>query len=93
MANWFINLLQVFGGTGAPFGNKCSNDVIVWKTCVGDAKLQILDVSGTRPPGQYGQAIFCNDGYFYSIGGTDGFAYNCDVYRLVCNYFMLNLYE
>lgn len=76
-------MLQIFGGTGAPFGNKCSNDVIVWKTCVGDAKLQTLDVSGTRPPGQYGQAIFCNDGYFYSIGGTDGFAYNCDVYRLV----------
>ncbi|XP_021185054.2 kelch domain-containing protein 10 homolog [Helicoverpa armigera] len=74
--------LMIFGGTGAPFGNKCSNDVIVWRTCNEDARLQILEVTGTRPPGQYGQAILCHDGCFYTVGGTNGFAYNCDIYRL-----------
>ncbi|CAH0406378.1 unnamed protein product [Chilo suppressalis] len=74
--------LMIFGGTGAPFGNRCSNDVIVWRTCPGDARLQVLDVTGIRPPGLYGQAILCHDGFFYTIGGTNGFAYNCDIYRL-----------
>ncbi|KAJ2952939.1 hypothetical protein O0L34_g7310 [Tuta absoluta] len=74
--------LMIFGGTGAPFGNKCSNDVITWRTCPGDARLQILEATGTRPPGQYGQAILCHDGHFYTVGGTNGFAYNCDIYRL-----------
>lgn len=74
--------LMIFGGTGAPFGNRCSNDVIVWRTCNGDAKLKILDVQGTVPSGQYGQSVLCHDGYFYTIGGTNGYAYNCDIYRL-----------
>ncbi|CAG9783896.1 unnamed protein product [Diatraea saccharalis] len=74
--------LMIFGGTGAPFGNRCSNDVIVWRTCAGDARLQVLDVTGTRPPGLYGQAILCHNGCFYTVGGTNGFAYNCDIYRL-----------
>ncbi|XP_014370287.2 kelch domain-containing protein 10 homolog [Papilio machaon] len=74
--------LMIFGGTGAPFGNKCSNDVITWRTNPGDAKLEILNVTGIRPPGQYGQSILCHNGYFYTIGGTNGFAYNCDIYRL-----------
>ncbi|XP_032514024.1 kelch domain-containing protein 10 homolog [Danaus plexippus] len=74
--------LMIFGGTGAPFGNKCSNEVITWRTCNGDARLQILDVTGFRPPPQYGQSILCYDGNFYAIGGTNGFAYNCDIYKL-----------
>lgn len=74
--------LMIFGGTGAPFGNKCSNDVIAWKASPGDAKLLVLEATGSKPPGQYGQAILCHDGYFYTIGGTNGFAYNSDIYRL-----------
>lgn len=74
--------LMIFGGTGAPFGNRCSNDVIVWRTGSKEAKLQILDVTGNRPPGQYGQSVLCHDGGFYAIGGTNGFAYNCDIFRL-----------
>ncbi|KAL4711694.1 hypothetical protein ACJJTC_003461 [Scirpophaga incertulas] len=74
--------LMIFGGTGAPFGHKCSNDVTVWHANPGDARLQILDVTGSKPPGLYGQAIFCHDGYFYTMGGTNGYAYNCDIYRL-----------
>lgn len=76
-------MLQIFGGTGEPFGHKCSNDVIVWRTNPGDAKLNILEVAGNRPPGLYGQSILCHDGMLYTIGGTNGFAYNCDIYRLV----------
>ncbi|XP_041977708.1 kelch domain-containing protein 10 homolog [Aricia agestis] len=74
--------LMIFGGTGAPFGNKCSNDLITWRAAAGDAKFQVLEVTGTRPPGQYGQSIICYDGYFYTIGGTNGFAYSCDIFRL-----------
>ncbi|XP_028162153.1 kelch domain-containing protein 10 homolog [Ostrinia furnacalis] len=74
--------LMIFGGTGAPFGNKCSNDVFLWRAYSGEKKLQIMEVSGTKPPGLYGQSVFCHDGYFYTIGGTNGFAYNCDIFRL-----------
>ncbi|XP_034840562.1 kelch domain-containing protein 10 homolog [Maniola hyperantus] len=74
--------LMIYGGTGAPFGNKCGNDVITWRTCDGDAKFEVLDVTGPRPPGQYGQSILCHNGAFYTIGGTNGYAYNCDIYRL-----------
>ncbi|CAH1645954.1 unnamed protein product [Spodoptera littoralis] len=74
--------LMIFGGTGAPFGNKCNNDVIVWHTCNEDTRLHILEATGIRPPAQYGQAILCHDGCFYTIGGTNGFVYNCDIYRL-----------
>lgn len=76
-------MLQIFGGTGEPFGHKCSNDVIVWRANPGDAKLNILDATGNRPPGLYGQSILCHNGALYTIGGTNGFAYNCDIYRLV----------
>lgn len=74
--------LMIFGGTGAPFGNKCNNDVIVWRTSNEDTRLHILEATGIRPPAQYGQAILCHDGCFYTIGGTNGFVYNCDIYRL-----------
>lgn len=66
--------------------------MIVWRTCNEDARLQILDVTGTRPPGQYGQAILCHDGYFYTVGGTNGFAYNCDIYRYLFSYCLIILY-
>lgn len=72
---------QIYGGTGAPFGSKCSNDLIVWRTEPGDARLQIADVQGSKPPGQYGQSVVSYDGHFYTIGGTNGFAYNSDIYR------------
>ncbi|VVC92686.1 kelch domain-containing protein 10 homolog [Leptidea sinapis] len=74
--------LMIFGGTGSPFGLKCSNDVIVWRTSSDDAKLEVLQVSGTRPLGHYGQSILCHNGCLYTIGGTNGFAYNCDIYKL-----------
>ncbi|KAM3963037.1 scruin like at the midline [Aphomia sociella] len=73
--------IMIFGGTGAPFGYRCSSDLIVWRTS-SDEKLKVLDVKGTIPPGQYGQSVLCHDGHFYTIGGTNGYAYNCDIYRL-----------
>ncbi|XP_053625859.1 kelch domain-containing protein 10 homolog [Plodia interpunctella] len=74
--------LMVHGGTGAPFGSKCSNDVLVWRTQADDNRLQVLDVTGSRPPGLYGQSILCYDGGFYTVGGTNGYSYNCDIFRL-----------
>lgn len=40
-----------------------------------------VEVNGELPPAQYGQTILYHDGFLYTIGGTEGFSYNCDVYR------------
>ncbi|XP_013194616.1 kelch domain-containing protein 10 homolog [Amyelois transitella] len=74
--------LLVYGGTGAPFGNKCNNDVLVWRTNSTEERIEPIHVTGPRPPAQYGQAVFCYDGGFYTVGGTNGYSYNCDIYRL-----------
>ncbi|GBP14517.1 Kelch domain-containing protein 10 homolog [Eumeta japonica] len=79
------NYLMIYGGTGSPFGSKCSNDVTIWHVPKGechDAHLKLLTTKGQRPPGQYGQSVLCHKGYFYTIGGTNGFDYNCDIHRL-----------
>ncbi|XP_022124209.2 kelch domain-containing protein 10 homolog [Pieris rapae] len=74
--------LMIHGGTGFHFGNKCSNDVIIWNTKYCNNSLEVLEVTGARPPGQYGQSILCHNNYFYTIGGTNGHEYNCDIHRL-----------
>lgn len=40
-----------------------------------------VKVKGDLPPAQYGQAIVYHDGHLYTIGGTEGFDYTCDIYR------------
>lgn len=50
-----------------------------------------IAVKGDVPPAQYGQTILYHDGFLYTIGGTEGFDYTCDVYRyykvsLIINY-------
>ncbi|KAI8434763.1 hypothetical protein MSG28_003281, partial [Choristoneura fumiferana] len=48
--------LMIFGGTGAPFGNKCSNDVIAWKTspvCCGMAEASEVGEATTVVPGPH----------------------------------------
>ena len=37
------------------------------------------------PPPQYGTAVFFSDNCFYTIGGTDGYNYTCDVSKLDLN--------
>lgn len=75
------NLLISHGGTGYPFGECCSNDCHIFSTgqnrCVSR-----LTVEGDLPTAQYGPGIVIHDNYLYTIGGTTGFDYSCDVYRL-----------
>ncbi|XP_055629273.1 kelch domain-containing protein 10 homolog isoform X2 [Toxorhynchites rutilus septentrionalis] len=76
------NLLIVFGGTGFPFGVNCSNKLYVCEPAKKPKEMMEIEVKGDLPPAQYGQTIVFHDGFLYTIGGTEGFDYTCDVYRL-----------
>lgn len=41
-----------------------------------------IKTDGQEPLPQYGQALVYHHGYLYTIGGTTGFAYTCDIHRL-----------
>ncbi|XP_068143978.1 kelch domain-containing protein 10 homolog [Drosophila tropicalis] len=77
------NVLISHGGTGYPFGESCSNDCYVY--CAGNTGIsgvERLKVTGDLPTAQYGPGIVIHKHYLYTIGGTTGFDYTCDVYRL-----------
>lgn len=73
----------IYGGTGFPFGESCSNRVfIVQPYAQPTAVIRELSTSGDAPLAQYGQSILVRDGHLYVVGGTTGFDYSCDVHRL-----------
>ncbi|XP_053685473.1 kelch domain-containing protein 10 homolog [Sabethes cyaneus] len=74
--------LVVYGGTGFPFGVNCSNRLYVCQPGKKPKEMTEVEVNGELPPAQYGQTILYHDGFLYTIGGTEGFSYTCDVYRL-----------
>lgn len=74
--------LIVFGGTGFPFGVNCSNRLYVCQPERKPKEMAQIEVKGDLPPAQYGQTILYHDGHLYTIGGTEGFDYTCDIYRL-----------
>nr|XP_016941110.1 kelch domain-containing protein 10 homolog [Drosophila suzukii] len=78
------NVLISHGGTGFPFGESCSNDCYVYCTPSAGATtgVQRLKVRGDLPTAQYGPGIVIHKHFLYTIGGTTGFDYTCDVYRL-----------
>ncbi|BFG03244.1 kelch domain-containing protein 10 homolog [Drosophila madeirensis] len=78
------NVLISHGGTGYPFGESCSNDCYVYRTASVGATPAVnrLKVTGDLPTAQYGPGIVIHKNYLYTIGGTTGFDYTCDVYRL-----------
>ncbi|ALC42409.1 slim [Drosophila busckii] len=76
------DVLISHGGTGYPFGESCSNDCYVYRTGDAGAGVERLKVSGDLPTAQYGPGIVIHKHYLYTIGGTTGFDYSCDVYRL-----------
>lgn len=41
-----------------------------------------ISTTGEHPLPQYGQALVCEGGYLYTIGGTTGYDYTCDIHRL-----------
>ncbi|XP_054278630.1 kelch domain-containing protein 10-like [Macrosteles quadrilineatus] len=77
------NILMVYGGTGVPFGANCSNDLFICDLSKSnDLKFEVIVALGNSPQPQYGQAILLIDDYLYTIGGTTGFQYSCDIHRL-----------
>ncbi|EZA56905.1 hypothetical protein DMN91_001318 [Ooceraea biroi] len=73
------NMLMVYGGTGVPFGERCSNQLYVCN--VDDGIMKVVPATGDSPEPQYGQALVCHNPYLYTVGGTTGYEYTCDIHR------------
>ncbi|XP_015431512.1 PREDICTED: kelch domain-containing protein 10 homolog [Dufourea novaeangliae] len=73
------NTLIVYGGTGVPFGDSCSNSLYLCHLEVG--KMYVVLAKGDLPDPQYGQAVICHGLYLYTVGGTTGYEYTCDIHR------------
>lgn len=76
-------ILMVFGGTGVPFGARCSQHLYLCDLTK-EEKLSFhkVDTTGNIPPPLYGQAVVLNGQYLYTVGGTTGYEYSADVHRL-----------
>lgn len=77
--------MQVYGGTGFPFGVSASHNLYAYRTVPKEkgftTKMIRVKTSGVAPEQLYGQAIINHGNYIYVIGGTTGFSYSCDVHR------------
>ncbi|OXU26255.1 hypothetical protein TSAR_008733 [Trichomalopsis sarcophagae] len=71
--------LVIHGGTGVPFGENCNNNVYICN--VKDGEMHIIPATGELPDPQYGQAVICHGHYLYTVGGTTGLEYTCDIHR------------
>ncbi|CAB0029666.1 unnamed protein product [Trichogramma brassicae] len=71
--------LLAHGGTGVPFGEHCNNNIYVCNINTG--VMHSIPATGQQPDPQYGQAIVFHGQYLYTIGGTTGLDYTCDVHR------------
>ncbi|XP_044754039.1 kelch domain-containing protein 10 [Coccinella septempunctata] len=76
------NLLMVYGGTGSPFGYRCSNQLYICNISEEDAKMAEIKAWGKFPLPLYGQALVYHNECLYTIGGTTGLSYTCDIHRL-----------
>lgn len=73
------DILMVYGGTGVPFDTSCSNRLYV--CCVDEGEMHLINTKGNHPQPQYGQALVYHKSYLYTIGGTSGYEYTCDIHR------------
>ncbi|XP_014609183.1 PREDICTED: kelch domain-containing protein 10 homolog isoform X2 [Polistes canadensis] len=73
------NALIVYGGTGVPFGDVCNGQLYVCN--VNDGKTSRVVAKGDMPKPQYGQALLFHKPYLYTVGGTTGREYTCDIHR------------
>lgn len=73
------NTLLVYGGTGVPFGESCSNQL--YSCNINDGEMLIVNATGDFPEPQYGQAVICDGPFLYTVGGTSGYEYTCDIHR------------
>lgn len=81
-------MLVIFGGTSYPFGLRCSNTITLVNPNERRFRIQELKTSNdeaTQPPKHYGMSIACQDNYLYTLGGTQGFNYTADLFRLNFN--------
>lgn len=76
------NILMVYGGTGSPFGHRCSNQLYICNVDNETGTMHEVKTTGQIPTPLYGQAVVYHCGYLYAIGGTTGFHYTCDIHRL-----------
>ena len=73
------NVLLIYGGTGVPFGDSCSNHLYMCN--LEDGKMHMIPAVGDLPVPQYGQAVIYYGQYLYTVGGTTGYTYTCDIHR------------
>nr|XP_022917539.1 kelch domain-containing protein 10 homolog [Onthophagus taurus] len=76
------NYLMVYGGTGSPFGYRCSNQLYICKLTDINSRMTEINTKGPPPVPQYGQALVYYNDSLYTIGGTTGFSYTCDIHKL-----------
>lgn len=77
--------LVIFGGTSYPFGLRCSNTVTLVKPDERPFRTHELVTTNdeyNQPPGGYGMSIATKDNFLYTLGGTQGFDYTADLFRL-----------
>ncbi|XP_054746274.1 kelch domain-containing protein 10 homolog [Anastrepha obliqua] len=68
--------------TGYPFGESCSNDCYIYQTTGKKPSVKRIEATGDAPIPQYGPGIVLHEHYLYTVGGTTGYDYSCDVHRL-----------
>ncbi|XP_011307343.1 kelch domain-containing protein 10 homolog [Fopius arisanus] len=77
----FRHKLIFYGGTAVPFGESCSNKLYVCDLEGLDGSVCQLPAVGSLPDPQYGQALVKTKNFIYTVGGTTGYEYTCDVHR------------
>ncbi|XP_031351552.1 kelch domain-containing protein 10 homolog isoform X1 [Photinus pyralis] len=80
--NYLMVYACVYGGTGSPFGYRSSNQLYFCALNSDSGQMVEVNTTGQHPIPQYGQALVCHNNYLYTIGGTTGFTYSCDIHRL-----------
>lgn len=74
------NKLLLFGGTGYPFGQQCSNSIYVLD--VENLEWVQFFGTGTPPSPRYGHGQAVMDDCMYIVGGTRGHDYDMEVWKL-----------
>ncbi|CAH0555395.1 unnamed protein product [Brassicogethes aeneus] len=80
--NYLMVYVCVYGGTGSPFGFRCSNQLYVCRVNEENDPMLEIQTTGQWPLPLYGQALVHHNDYLYTIGGTTGLSYTCDIHRL-----------
>lgn len=72
--------MLVYGGTGVPFGESASNDLHVCN--LETLEWSQIETDGCPPIRSYGHAMFLFENSICVFGGTTGWEYNSELFRL-----------